>query len=112
MSYADKKDNVREAARSARDEASSRVSQAAETVKNEAGEMHDSLARGASELVDNVSSKLKTVGVDTDVMVNAARDQASELQRLIGEELRARPMRALGVAAVVGLFVGLMTARS
>ena len=65
----------------------------------------------ALKLKDDVSGKLKSVGVDTDVMVDAAKEQVSELQRLLMEEMRARPMRALGVAAAVGLFVGLMTAR-
>jgi ElaB/YqjD/DUF883 family membrane-anchored ribosome-binding protein len=66
---------------------------------------------GAGELADTVSTKLRTVGVDTDVMATAARDQASELQRMLGDELKAHPMRALGIAAAVGVFVGLMTAR-
>lgn len=44
-------------------------------------------------------------------MATAARDQASELQRMLGDELKAHPMRALGIAAAVGVFVGLMTAR-
>ncbi len=60
---------------------------------------------------DEVSDKLKSVGVDTDQMVDAAKEQVSELQRILMDEMRARPMRALGVAAAVGMFVGLMTAR-
>ena len=65
----------------------------------------------ALKMRDEVSDKLKQVGVDTDVMVDAAKEQVSELQRILMDEMRARPMRALGVAAAVGLFVGLMTAR-
>ncbi len=65
----------------------------------------------ALKMRDEVSDKLKSVGVDTDVMVDAAKEQVSELQRILMDEMRARPMRALGVAAAVGLFVGLMTAR-
>lgn len=71
----------------------------------------DNLANKASDVADTVSTKLKTVGVDTDVMVTAAKDQATELQRMLAQELQARPMRALGVAAAVGLFVGLLTTR-
>jgi ElaB/YqjD/DUF883 family membrane-anchored ribosome-binding protein len=88
-----------------------RVKTGAESMQREASEMGENVARGASDLADAVSSRLKTVGVDTEVMANMAKDQASELQRLLGEELRARPMRALGIAAAVGVFVGLMTAR-
>lgn len=70
-----------------------------------------SVVDGALKLKDDVSVKLKSVGVDTDAMVDAAKEQVSELQRILMDEMRARPMRALGVAAAVGLFVGLMTAR-
>lgn len=68
-------------------------------------------SRSTSSSEDSVTQKLKSVGVDTDVMTSAAKDQASELQRLLSEELRAHPMRTLGIAAAVGLFVGLLTAR-
>ncbi len=76
-----------------------------------ASELVTTVARGAGEVAETVSAKLKTVGVDTDVMVNAAKDNATELQRLISDELTARPMRALGIAAAVGVLVGMMTAR-
>lgn len=88
-----------------------RAKTGAEDMEHEAMEMADSVKRGASELADTVSTKLKTVGVDTDVMASAAKDQASELQRMLGDELQRHPMRALGIAAAVGVFVGLMTAR-
>jgi len=70
-----------------------------------------SVVDSALKLRDDVTGKLKSVGVDTDVVVEAAKEQVSELQRILMDELRTRPMRALGVAAAVGLFVGLMTAR-
>ena len=94
-----------------KNDVSKRVRNGVETVEREASELGDTVARGATDLAETVSAKLKSVGVDTDVMTNMAKDQASELQRLIGEELRAHPMRALGVAAAVGVIVGLMTAR-
>ncbi len=87
------------------------VKRGAQTVEHEVSELADTVKRNASDLADTVSTKLKTVGVDTDVMANAAKDQASELQRMLGQELQAHPMRALGIAAAVGVFVGLMTAR-
>ena len=87
------------------------VERGAQTVQHEASELAETVKRNASDLADTVSTKLKTVGVDTDVMANAAKDQASEFQRMIGQELQAHPMRALGIAAAVGVFVGLRTAR-
>lgn len=83
--------------------------------EGDVGEMAQEASAGivdsALKLKDDVSGKLKSVGVDTDTMADAAREQVSELQRILADEMRARPMRALGVAAAVGLFVGLMTAR-
>jgi ElaB/YqjD/DUF883 family membrane-anchored ribosome-binding protein len=79
--------------------------------KREAGAIEDSLTRGAEDLVATVNEKLRSVGVDTDRMADVAKEQATELQRLIEEEIRERPLRALGLAAAVGLFVGFLSAR-
>ncbi|MBN9061362.1 MAG: hypothetical protein BGP06_15510 [Rhizobiales bacterium 65-9] len=65
----------------------------------------------AGTAVSHIGEKLKTVGVDTDVMKDAAKEQASELQRLLVDELKRRPMRTLGVAAGVGFVLGLLATR-
>jgi len=44
-------------------------------------------------------------------MVEIAREQAGDLEDLIIREIRERPLRALGMAAAVGLFVGFLSAR-
>jgi ElaB/YqjD/DUF883 family membrane-anchored ribosome-binding protein len=82
-----------------------------EDMKTTASQTADNVARSASDMADNVSTKLKSVGVDTDVMANAAKNQATELQRLIGDELQARPMRSLAIAAAFGVIVGWMSVR-
>jgi ElaB/YqjD/DUF883 family membrane-anchored ribosome-binding protein len=84
---------------------------AANRVKSEADSIEASLTRGAEELAANVGEKLRSAGLDTDKIVDVAREQASELQRLIEDEIRDRPLRALGLAAAVGLFVGFLSAR-
>ena len=61
--------------------------------------------------VTAINQTLKNFGVDTDVMSEAAKEKATDLQALIAEELKARPLRALGVAAGVGLFLGLLVSR-
>ncbi|OQW81927.1 MAG: hypothetical protein BVN31_09820 [Proteobacteria bacterium ST_bin15] len=98
---------VSSASKSVKDAASS----AAKAVSKDASCLSDMVGREASEVADKVSAHLKDIGVDTGVMAHAAKEQVSELQRLIGEELRARPLRALGIAAVLGVFVGLISAR-
>ncbi|HEV7257412.1 MAG TPA: DUF883 C-terminal domain-containing protein [Bosea sp. (in: a-proteobacteria)] len=83
----------------------------ASRARREVDEIEASLARGADDLVATVSERLRSVGVDTDRMVDVAKEQATDLQRLIEEEIRERPLRALGLAAAVGLFVGFLSAR-
>lgn len=77
----------------------------------QAGIAKDELVRGAEEFVASVGETLKSVGVDTDRMADVAREQATDLQRLIVKEIQERPLRALGIAAAVGLFVGFLSAR-
>ncbi len=93
------------------DTVSTRAAEMAGTAKREINDMGHSIASSASDAVTTVSDKLKAVGVDTDAMATAAKDQATELQKMLSEELRARPLRALGIAAALGVVVGLMTAR-
>lgn len=88
-----------------------RAASAGRRVRGDAENVEESLSRSAEDLAATVSDKLKAVGVDTDKMVDIAKEQATELQRLIVAEIQERPLRALGVAAAVGLFVGFLSAR-
>jgi ElaB/YqjD/DUF883 family membrane-anchored ribosome-binding protein len=99
---------------SVKDEAADMLDEAsaqAEKVEQQASKLQDGLKAGAKDLAADLNAKLKSAGVDTDVMVDAAKGQASELQRLLSAELQQRPLRALGIAAAIGLVVGFMTAR-
>lgn len=58
-----------------------------------------------------ITPNLKSFGVDTKQMSEAANERVSELQELLMEEIRAQPLRALGWAAAAGLVVGLWVAR-
>lgn len=82
-----------------------------ERAKRQASALEDTLARGAEDIAATVSERLRSVGVDADRMVDVAKEQASELQQMIEDEIRERPLRALGVAAMVGLFFGYISAR-
>ncbi len=101
------KDDVKEGAETVVAEAGA----TAKRVKRDADAIEASLARGAEDLAATVSEKLRAAGLDTDRMVDVAKEQASELQKLIEDEIRERPLRALGLAAAVGLFVGFLSAR-
>ncbi|AZO82009.1 MULTISPECIES: hypothetical protein [unclassified Bosea (in: a-proteobacteria)] len=57
------------------------------------------------------ADRLKAYGVDTDVMAEAATERVSELQQLIMDEVRARPLRALGWAAAAGVVFGFWAAK-
>lgn len=48
---------------------------------------------------------------DDDEFSDAGSDRASELQRLIVEEIRDRPLRALGWAATAGFILGIWVSR-
>ncbi len=88
-----------------------RASAAGEKVARGAAETARTVADEAGDAAASVQEKLKAVGVDTDVMMHAAKDQAGELQKLVADELRTRPLRALGFAAAAGLIVGYLSAR-
>lgn len=71
----------------------------------------DRVARTTSDLADQVSTSLKSYGVDTDQMKAIARDQAGQLQQALVDTVRSRPIAALAVAAALGVVLGVMTTR-
>ncbi len=93
------------------EEIAAETRQAGARARRQASALEDTLTRSAEDIAATVSERLRAVGVDTDKMVDVAKEQATELQRLIEDEIRERPLRALGVAAAVGLFVGFLSAR-
>ncbi|KQU54909.1 hypothetical protein ASG72_04705 [Bosea sp. Leaf344] len=96
---------------SAAETAANKARQAGEEVKRHAGDIEASLTRGAEEVAAGVNATLRSVGVDTDRLGDVAREQVGDLQRMIMQEVQERPMRALGLAAAVGLFVGFLASR-
>lgn len=111
MSYEDQKTRTIAAVQSTKDDAANKIHQATSSFKNEASNLQDSITKGATDIAQNVSERLKSVGVDTDVITSAAKDKASDLQKMLMDELQSRPMRSLGIAAAIGVLVGIMTAR-
>jgi ElaB/YqjD/DUF883 family membrane-anchored ribosome-binding protein len=66
----------------------------------------DNATGAVSEAAESMNDRLKTVGVDTTVMAEAAREQAGQLQEMIAAEIKSRPFQALGLAALVGFWFG------
>lgn len=54
---------------------------------------------------------LRPNGTDTEAMTKAVTERGSECEQLILDEIRARPLRALGWAAAAGAIVGIWAAR-
>jgi ElaB/YqjD/DUF883 family membrane-anchored ribosome-binding protein len=111
MAVAAKKESIQDTVGSLRDGAVKYVKDTASNVQHDAQALQDRVAHDASDVANSVTNKLKSVGIDTDVMVNMAKGEAGEIERLISEQLRNHPTRTLGIVAAIGLAVGLMSKR-
>ena len=92
-------------------QASDRMNEMGVAVGRDAEAFRNSVARSASDLMDSVNARLRSIGVDPDALGNVARDQAGELQKYVEGEIRHRPLRAVGVALALGAVVGFLSAR-
>lgn len=87
------------------------------TSKRQTGSRPRSASQGAEmaqslrDAGSTVSENLRSVGVNTDEMAEIAERRVTELQEMLMDEIRARPLRALGWAAAAGLLVGLWAAK-
>jgi len=87
------------------------------TSKRQTGTRHRSTSQGAElaqslrDAGSTVSENLRSVGVNTDEMAEIPERRVTELQEMLMDEIRARPLRALGWAAAAGLVVGLWAAK-
>jgi ElaB/YqjD/DUF883 family membrane-anchored ribosome-binding protein len=111
MAVAAKKASIVDTAETMRDDAVNYVKATANSAEHNAAALQNRVVRDVTEMADTVSGKLKAVGIDTDVMADLAKGEASELQRLVTEQLKNHPARTLGLVAAFGVFVGLMTKR-
>jgi ElaB/YqjD/DUF883 family membrane-anchored ribosome-binding protein len=107
MPAAHKKLRAVDYAGDAADSVAARFAETSKAVREDVGAAAQSVADQAAAL----AGKLKAAGIDTDMMVDTAREKGGELQSFLVGEMRARPLRTLGVAAAIGVIVGLMTAR-
>jgi len=71
----------------------------------------DVAADTTAEIAQDLSARLKAVGIDTDVMAAAAKDRASGLGQVVRDEMHGHPLRTLGLAAAAGLVLGFLSSR-
>jgi ElaB/YqjD/DUF883 family membrane-anchored ribosome-binding protein len=69
------------------------------------------VTQSAQDAIASVSDRMKAAGFDPDVFAKAAQNKAVRIQDAVADELQARPLRTLGIAAAVGLMVGLLSTR-
>ena len=62
-------------------------------------------------IVDRIEDGLDKAGIDPVQVLDTAQARVSDLQTMLLDEIRARPLRAVGWAAAAGVLVGLMSAR-
>jgi ElaB/YqjD/DUF883 family membrane-anchored ribosome-binding protein len=107
-------DQANNAVDSAAGSARSTINGVSDAVANAQGQgerFAKSVARQTSDLAGQVTSTLRSAGVDTDRIADKARGQVADLQSVLVETIRNRPVGSLAVAAAVGLVIGLMSAR-
>jgi ElaB/YqjD/DUF883 family membrane-anchored ribosome-binding protein len=63
----------------------------------------DEVESTVAHFATTANQQLKAAGVDTQVMANRAGD----LQKMLTDEIAARPFQALALAALVGFIFGL-----
>ncbi len=83
----------------------------ADTAMREGKNMQNSASNSAQEIADIVINKLRGAGINTDNIIAQAKDTASNIQSSIENEVRARPLRTLGYAAIAGIVFGLIASR-
>ncbi|MCA0400243.1 MAG: DUF883 C-terminal domain-containing protein [Proteobacteria bacterium] len=74
-----------------------------------ARELTDSAVREITDMMASMKARLKDLGVDTDQMLETAKDSASSVEKRIAEEVVERPLRSLAIAAGIGLALGFLT---
>lgn len=65
----------------------------------------------AADLAQDLNARLKAVGIDTEVMAGAAKDQIGGLRQILADEMQSRPLRTLGLAAAAGIVLGFLSSR-
>lgn len=86
-----------------------KVEDLADGAQAKARDMTENAVREISSIVASLKTQLRELGVDTEKMIDGAKDSAVSVEKRIAEEIVARPVRSLAIAAGVGLLLGFVT---
>lgn len=75
------------------------------------GEGKGNIADGVEGAAEQVDHQLRSVGIDAGDSIEIAKQRADDFQKMVTDEIRERPLRALGWAAAAGFVLGIMSAR-
>jgi ElaB/YqjD/DUF883 family membrane-anchored ribosome-binding protein len=84
---------------------------AASELARKASAAGEAASDAAADLAQDLNARLKAVGIDTEVMAGAAKDQIGGLRQILADEMQSRPLRTLGLAAAAGIVLGFLSSR-
>lgn len=87
------------------------VADALSEAGRKASAVSEAAGEAAADIAQDLNARLKSVGIDTDVMAGAAKDQLGGLRQLVADEMQSRPLRTLGLAAAAGILLGFLSSR-
>ncbi|KFC64647.1 hypothetical protein FG93_05243 [Bosea sp. LC85] len=79
--------------------------------KQDMSESAEDIGGGIGELANSAGEAVDEAAFVTDRFVDIASERAAGLQQRIIDEIREKPLQAVGFAAMIGLFVGFSVAR-
>jgi len=86
-----------------------KVEDMASDANAKARDMTENAVREISSIVASLKTQLRDLGVDTEKVIDGAKDSAASVEKRIAEEIVARPVRSLALAAGVGLLLGFLS---
>jgi ElaB/YqjD/DUF883 family membrane-anchored ribosome-binding protein len=113
MAYQERVDAATQKAANAANDAASNVadsaSKAAEKIQTGADSVRREVVNRAADLGDQLSDTVKRLGVDTSEIKASMDDAWDALEGRFRELVRRRPVRAVVVAAAVGVLLGFVS---
>ncbi len=89
----------------------SSLSNSVNSMANDAADRGSRLADKASEVSGQVASSLRGMGINTDQLAVAARREIGAIEGALVDAVRARPLRAIALAGIAGLLIGVTRGR-